>query len=294
MDRDGLDDVTAEQVLRAAAAPRPVDAEHVALVEVLTAWRAECRTETVRVDPELAAVLAGDRVAHAAPAGDTVVPITAAPRLRGRTRRTVARLAVVTAATLAVTSGLAAAGALPSPVQRAVTRAVRVVGIDLPRPQRPTLAPAVASTTARAPVPSTTAPRATVAPFVPPAVTGVEAEAVELTEQVVTAPNTAPTTTSTSSTTTTTTTTVSGERRATSAGPAAQRRDGDKPAGNERAGEAIKGRRGSTIRCEASTRREYRHWLTHHSRRWLSRHHCLPRRGAGARVSGERPTSATR
>lgn len=77
----------------------------------------------------------------------TVIDLDEARRRRGRTRRVVVRGAVVGLASLTVSSGLAAAGVLPSPVQRAVSNAADVVGIHIEQPERPQLGEVVVDTT---------------------------------------------------------------------------------------------------------------------------------------------------
>jgi hypothetical protein len=76
-----------------------------------------------------------------------VIDLDEARSRRGRTRRVVVRSAVVGMASLTVSSGLAAAGVLPSPVQRAVSSAADVVGIHIEQPARPVLGEVVVDTT---------------------------------------------------------------------------------------------------------------------------------------------------
>ncbi len=77
----------------------------------------------------------------------TVIDLDEARCRRGRTRRVVVRGAVVGLASLTVSSGLAAAGVLPSPVQRAVSNAADLVGIHIEQPERPQLGEVVVDTT---------------------------------------------------------------------------------------------------------------------------------------------------
>lgn len=151
-----------------------------ALDDVFARWRADV-TRPVRVDPALAAMLRDGLTApspvalppasvqvgeeHLPPAVELapVISIDDAPSRRGRARRIAVRAAVIGAASVTVSGGLAAAGVLPTPVQRVVSHAADAVGIQITEPARPRLAPKPTSSLAAArevEVPSTVEHRA--------------------------------------------------------------------------------------------------------------------------------------
>ncbi len=302
-----LDDHTAEQVLRGLTS-----SEHAALLEVLTAWRDQVQPGApVAVGDELATWLRDGCVPARAtpsehreamingspPVDDNVIAITDAPSRRGRARRVVVRLAAASAATTILSSGLAAAGALPSPVQRVVSRAVRVVGIDLPRPERPVLAPAPTSTS-RADAPSTTAPPPE-APFVaprPPATPIVGATAEIMTTQTTTdttSPDGTASATTVAPTTSTTKERPDDSRRDDTGGAAGQRvtrRDGcesKRPHAEERP-------RAKRQSCRVCAKAGGRRWLSPrpgHARRSVARRDCESRAASTERRGA--PSSAT-
>ncbi len=132
---------------------------------LLAAWRTAVE-RPVRIDPSLAELLEHgvhrvDRSTIAAPTPheeSNVIDIAAA-RERGRVRRAVVRGGAVGIAAITVSGGLAAAGVLPAPVQRAVTSAAHVVGLEIDEPTRPSIGEATTTPT-EAPVrPFTVPPR---------------------------------------------------------------------------------------------------------------------------------------
>lgn len=137
LDPGGLDRAALELFFaewsHAAARPPRVDASLAAILEHGLQRRPEVVRE-VAVDDELIGVA-------------TVIDLDEVRSRRGRARRIVARGAVVGLASITVSSGLAAAGVLPSPVQRAVSNAADVVGIHIEQPERPVLGPIVDDTT---------------------------------------------------------------------------------------------------------------------------------------------------
>jgi hypothetical protein len=124
------------------------------LDDVLARWRDDV-TRPVRVDPALAVIL-HDGLTPVI----SIAPVTSRepaasrehPQRRGRARRIAVRAAVIGVASATVSSGLAAAGVLPTPVRRVVSNAAGAVGIEISEPVRPRLAPPPPPTSEPAPV----------------------------------------------------------------------------------------------------------------------------------------------
>jgi hypothetical protein len=111
-----IDDPTAERLLSGSG--RDLDP---ALADVLGDLRVAFRSESPVLGRELTAVMTRD----------STEPVVRQRFARMRTAL-VARIAAVTALSVASTGGLAAAGALPDPAQDAVARAAERVGFALP------------------------------------------------------------------------------------------------------------------------------------------------------------------
>jgi hypothetical protein len=120
MKHETLDDWTAERLLRGALPPDDAPPGYGAVATLLEAARTEVRTTTaVATDGMVTAMVAAVRRGDAA-----VVP---------RARRTRAKVAAAASAgVLALSGGMAAAGALPSTAQQQVSKALAKVGIEVP------------------------------------------------------------------------------------------------------------------------------------------------------------------
>jgi len=118
MKHETLDDWTAERLLRGALPPDDAPPGYGAVATLLEAARTEVRTTTATAtDGMVTAMVAAVRRGGVVPRGR-------------RTRAKVA--AAASAGVLALSGGMAAAGALPSTAQQQVSRALAKVGIEVP------------------------------------------------------------------------------------------------------------------------------------------------------------------
>jgi hypothetical protein len=149
------------------AVPDPTDALDPQVARALGQVRDACLSEPLAVRPELAQLLAGS------------APVVPTVRRSARMKPMLAaKLAAVVAAALAATGGLAAASALPAPVQSAVSDVADHLGVSLPSADDP--APEVADDPG---TPSTTEPAdATTTTTEPTDVTGPPAPTTPTTE----------------------------------------------------------------------------------------------------------------
>jgi hypothetical protein len=148
------------------AAPDPADALDPEVARGLAQVRDACLSESLEVRPELAQLLAGS---------EPPVPVV---RRSARVKTMLAaKLAAAVAAALAATGGLAAASALPAPVQSAVSDVADHLGVSLPSADDPS--PHVADD---AGTPSTTDPSGTTDPTDPTEVTDPPATTTPSTE----------------------------------------------------------------------------------------------------------------
>jgi hypothetical protein len=108
------------------AVPDPTDALDPQVARALGHVRDACLSEPLEVRPELAQLLAGS------------APVVPAVRRSARMKSMLAaKLAAAVAAALAATGGLAAASALPAPVQSAVSDVADHLGVSLPSADNP-------------------------------------------------------------------------------------------------------------------------------------------------------------